>query len=118
MKSKFIFSLSLIVLAASCSEKPQQEVETKKQAVEEEATAAPEGMVYLKGGTYKRGSEGRQDNGTIYHEESPAHDVTISPFFIDCLIMIFAQCIIIACNIKCISKMIRLITNNLNISRL
>lgn len=38
---------------------------------------APEGMVYVPGGTFKMG----RDNGDEY--ERPAHQVTVKPFFID-----------------------------------
>jgi len=40
-------------------------------------------MVLIKGATYTRGSEGKQDNGKIYREEAPVHQVTVSDFYID-----------------------------------
>ncbi len=43
------------------------------------AQATPEGMVEIPGGTYTRGSKNSQQ----YPEETPAHEVTISGFFMD-----------------------------------
>ncbi len=42
-----------------------------------ESAAAPEGMVYVPGGTFNQGREGGDEF------ESPAHAVTVKPFFID-----------------------------------
>jgi len=59
-------ALRLILLLASagilCAENPP---------------AAPEGMVFIPGGTYKMGSE----NGPP--DEAPVHEVTVKPFFMD-----------------------------------
>lgn len=56
----------------------------KNEATEEPNTpTAPEGMVYIAGGTYTRG-EDRELGGTArYPEEQPVHKVTVSSFFID-----------------------------------
>ncbi len=43
----------------------------------------PEGMVYIPGGTFLRGSEGPQDNGETYPEEAPINKVRLDSFFID-----------------------------------
>ncbi|MDB9741937.1 formylglycine-generating enzyme family protein [Akkermansiaceae bacterium] len=48
-----------------------------------QATKAPEGMIYIPGAEYTRGSEGKQDNGDIYPEEAPIHQASVSPFFMD-----------------------------------
>lgn len=48
-----------------------------------QAPVAPEGMVYIPGGTYTRG-EDRSLGGTArYPEEEPVHQVSVSSFFID-----------------------------------
>ena len=47
------------------------------------APKAPEGMTFIPGGSYMRGSHGKQDNGQIYPEEAPVHKTTVSPFFMD-----------------------------------
>jgi len=74
MKISAIVSLLLlsITLCVSC-----------KDQTEENNPIAPEGMVYLKGGSYTRGSEGEQDNGYTYKEEAPSHKAVVAPFFID-----------------------------------
>lgn len=46
-------------------------------------SAIPAGMVYIPAGTFLRGSEGKQDNGRVYKEESPVHSVTVNAFFMD-----------------------------------
>jgi serine/threonine-protein kinase len=55
--------------------KAQAEIQ---QAPPEPASSAPPGMVYIPGGTFTMG----RDNAPNA-EESPAHSVTVAPFFID-----------------------------------
>ncbi|MGE9266966.1 MAG: formylglycine-generating enzyme family protein [Verrucomicrobiales bacterium] len=47
------------------------------------APEAPEGMVFIPGGTYQRGNEVKLPGRAQYPEEGPVHEVEISPFFID-----------------------------------
>ena len=69
----------LLNLAA---EEPKSPAEAPAPAAQE-TPKAPEGMVYIAGGTYTRG-EDRDLGGTAhYPEEQPVHKVTVSSFFID-----------------------------------
>jgi len=45
--------------------------------------AAPDGMVYIPGGTYTRGEDQDLGGQARYPEEQPVHEVTVSSFFID-----------------------------------
>ena len=57
-------------------------LQAEKESNEKEK-AAPAGMAFIPGGTYTRGEE-RELGGTArYPEEQPAHEVTVSPFYID-----------------------------------
>jgi formylglycine-generating enzyme len=76
---KFI-SVSLILVQLFQVAGYSEEIKVKEAV---QAPSAPEGMIYLSGGTYKRGSEGKQDNGKIYYEESPVHEVSVGAFFMD-----------------------------------
>lgn len=58
-------------------------VAAKAESDTSKGPKVPEGMVLIPGGTYLRGEE-RDLGGTAqYPEESPAHEVTVSSFFID-----------------------------------
>ncbi len=62
--------LFLAILQPSLAEQPSKET-------------PPEGMVFIPGGTYKRGEERKISTRSTYLEEQPAHEVTISAFFLD-----------------------------------
>ena len=50
----------------------------KQQAPPQSASSAPSGMVYIPGGTFTMGRDNAPDA-----QESPAHSVTVAPFYID-----------------------------------
>jgi formylglycine-generating enzyme required for sulfatase activity len=61
----------------AATNQPTQAGESAKQT---EQPAAPAGMVYVPGGEFKMGRD-EKDGGDEY--ESPAHNVSVKPFFID-----------------------------------
>lgn len=85
MKNIIFTSLAIsLSLLPSCGQnKTSQEKDQKTTSEKKTSTNPPEGMVLIPGGTYKRGSEGKQDNGKVYTEESPAHEVTVKAFYMD-----------------------------------
>lgn len=52
-------------------------------APEPTTPTAPEGMVFIPGGTYTRGEDRNLGGTARYPEEAPVHEVTVSSFFID-----------------------------------
>jgi len=86
-----IVIVSCLLLACQSSDKSkvnpvQEEVDSspKGSSINQDYEGnVPEGMRYIPGATYVRGSEGRQDNGKFYQEESPKHPVKVSSFFMD-----------------------------------
>ena len=82
------FLLLATCILASCDtdttdQQPSQPLSNPPAKTIKLTPKAPEGMIYLAGGTYTRGSKGKQDNEKIYREETPAHKTTVGPFFID-----------------------------------
>ena len=71
----------LTVLSAGCQQRPPTELPTQrtgyKSSHASSKVTAPEGMIFIRGGTFKMGSaNGRQD-------ELPIHTVTLNDFWID-----------------------------------
>jgi len=85
MKSDFIVrgvaaALAVMVLAQCKGEEPVSGEEKQRM---EKNKKAPEGMVFIPGGEYKRGNDKAPGNGRNYKEEMPVHKVTVDAFYMD-----------------------------------
>ena len=68
--------LSLLLLGLGASSSPGQE------------KPAPEGMVWIPGGTFTRGSDHKfKQTRAEYPEEAPVHSVTVDGFWMDLTIL-------------------------------
>ena len=79
-----LISFFSLVLAATVlqGQEPQQTASPSPQATK--SKQAPAGMVFIPGGTYRRGSDHKFDQTRAeYPEESPVHEVTVDGFWID-----------------------------------
>ena len=79
-----LISFFSLVLAATVlqGQEPQQTASPFPQATK--SKQAPAGMVFIPGGTYRRGSDHKFDQTRAeYPEESPVHEVTVDVFWID-----------------------------------
>jgi len=75
-----LFIFTLCCLCTQCSKQDKAEEQTNDS--EKNHPEAPEGMVYVPGGTYLRGNETDPGNG-YSKEEGPIHEVSITAFFMD-----------------------------------
>jgi formylglycine-generating enzyme required for sulfatase activity len=85
-----ITSVAMTLFSPMASASPKQphkaEDSNPKAKLSQVTTSRTEdnpGMVYVEGKTYMRGNDLTPDNGVPYPEESPAHKVTVSSFWID-----------------------------------
>lgn len=73
-----VASFALVSCQKDGSSSPETDISSAPQHL-----STDQGMVFLQGGTYTRGNDLDPGNGDKYPEESPVHEVKVSPFWID-----------------------------------